>query len=162
ARAASFLARARCRWPSWSRRCRNPCRSPSKPPAGTPLTSPPSSAPGALTGHSSRSWKRPRGGDTAIDGRPSAWRTVAAATALNPPLGTLYAFSVFTKPLEALLGLGRADLALVFALASAGFGVGMNMAPFVFGLAPTSVLVLACALASSLGTALAATAGGLS
>ena len=86
---------------------------------------------------------------------------MAAATALNAPLGSLYAFSVFLKPLEALLGLTRADLAFVFALAAAGFGVGMNVAPYVFGVAPTSVLVLACAIASSLGIALAATAGGL-
>ncbi|HMH54501.1 MAG TPA: MFS transporter [Candidatus Acidoferrum sp.] len=93
--------------------------------------------------------------------RPSAWRTVAAATALNAPLGSLYAFSVFLKPLETLLGLSRADLAFVFALAAAGFGVGMNVAPYVFGLAPTAVLVLACAVASSLGIALAATASGL-
>src|SRR5437879_89996 len=95
------------------------------------------------------------------DARPSAWRTVAAATALNAPLGSLYAFSVFLKPLESLLGLNRADLAFVFALAAAGFGVGMNVAPYVFGVAPTAVLVLACAIASSLGIALAATAGGL-
>jgi OFA family oxalate/formate antiporter-like MFS transporter len=93
--------------------------------------------------------------------RPSAWRTVAAATALNAPLGSLYAFSVFLKPLETLLGLTRADLAFVFALAAAGFGVGMNVAPYVFGVAPTSVLVLACAFASSFGIALAATAAGL-
>jgi MFS transporter, OFA family, oxalate/formate antiporter len=86
---------------------------------------------------------------------------VAAATALNAPLGSLYAFSVFLKPLETLLGLTRADLAFVFALAAAGFGVGMNVAPYVFGVAPTSVLVLACAFASSLGIALAATAAGL-
>jgi OFA family oxalate/formate antiporter-like MFS transporter len=86
---------------------------------------------------------------------------VAAATALNAPLGSLYAFSVFLKPLETLLGLNRADLAFVFALASAGFGVGMNVAPSTFGAAPTSVLVLACAIASTLGIALAATAGGL-
>ena len=99
--------------------------------------------------------------DSRTHARPSAWRTVAAATALNAPLGTLYAFSVFLKPLEALLGLSRADLAFVFALASAGFGVGMNVAPFVFGVAPTALLVLACAAASSVGIALAATAGGL-
>src|SRR5437773_9132058 len=86
-----------------------------------------------------------RGDDTEPEVRPSAWRTVAAATALNAPLGSLYAFSVFLKPLEALLGLTRADLAFVFALAAAGFGVGMNVAPYVFGAAPTSVLVLACA-----------------
>ncbi len=92
---------------------------------------------------------------------PSPWRTVAAATALNVPLGSLYAFSVFLKPLEALLGLSRGDLALVFALASAGFGAGMNLVPHVFGLASTPILVLACAAASTLGIAVAATAGGL-
>jgi MFS transporter, OFA family, oxalate/formate antiporter len=86
---------------------------------------------------------------------------VAGATALNAPLGSLYAFSVFLQPLEALLGLTRADLALVFALASAGFGVGMNVAPAVYGVAPAALLIVACAAASTLGIALAATAGGL-
>src|SRR5262245_47712085 len=96
-----------------------------------------------------------------IDVKPNAWRAVAAATTLNAPLGSLYAFSVFLKPLEALLGLSRADLALVFALASAGFGAGMNLAPLVYGLAPPPMLVLACAAASATGIALAATASGL-
>ena len=65
------------------------------------------------------------------------------------------------KPLEALLGLGRADLALVFAVASAGFGAGMMLAPGAFGLAPTPLLVLASAATGALGIAVAATAGGL-
>jgi len=95
------------------------------------------------------------------DDRPSAWRTIAAATALNAPLGSLYAFSVFLRPLEALLGVRRADLALVFALASAGFGAGINLIPWTYGLASAPVLVLACAALSTLGIALAATAGGL-
>src|SRR5207245_377244 len=93
--------------------------------------------------------------------RHSAWRVVAAATALNLPIGSLYAFSVFLKPLEALLGLSRADLAFVFALAAAGFGIGMNLAPYVYRVAPPPVLVLGCAISSTLGVALAATAGGL-
>lgn len=93
--------------------------------------------------------------------RPSAWRAIAAATALNAPLGSLYAFSVFLKPLEVLLGLTRGDLALVFALASAGFGIGMNLAPQVFGLASPAMLVLACAVVSALGVGIAASAGGL-
>jgi OFA family oxalate/formate antiporter-like MFS transporter len=97
----------------------------------------------------------------AADVRPSAWRTIAAGTALNAPLGSLYAFSVFLEPLEALLGLSRADLALVFALASGGFGVGMNLAPHVYGLASPAMLVVACAGTSTLGIALAATASGL-
>ncbi len=92
---------------------------------------------------------------------PSPWRTVAAATALNVPLGSLYAFSVFLKPLETLLGLSRGDLALVFAVASAGFGAGMNLVPYAFGIASTPILVLGCAVVSTLGIATAATAGGL-
>jgi len=95
------------------------------------------------------------------DGRQSPWRAVAAATAFNAPIGSLYAFSVFLKPLEALLGLSRADLALVFALASAGFGAGMNLAAKAFDVASPPLLVLACTAASTLGVALAATAGGL-
>jgi hypothetical protein len=80
---------------------------------------------------------------------------------LNGPLGSLYAFSVFLTPLEALLGLGRGELALVFALASGGFGAGMLLAPYAFGLTSTPLLVLACAVASALGIAVAATATGL-
>jgi MFS family permease len=89
------------------------------------------------------------------------WHAVAAATVLNAPLGSLYAFSVFLRPLEALLGLSRAELSLVFALASAGFGTGMLLAPYVFRLASAARLVLACALMSATGIGLAATAGGL-
>jgi OFA family oxalate/formate antiporter-like MFS transporter len=93
--------------------------------------------------------------------RPSPWRAIAAATVLNGPLGSLYAFSVFLRPLETLLGVSRADLALVFALATVGFGVGMNVAPYAYSRGSTPFLILGCAAASSLGIALAATAGGL-
>jgi len=85
---------------------------------------------------------------------------VAAATALNAPLGSIYAFSVFLKPLESLLGLSRADLAFVFALAAAGFAAGMNLVPLAFGRVSAPVLALACAGLSALGIALVATAGG--
>jgi OFA family oxalate/formate antiporter-like MFS transporter len=95
------------------------------------------------------------------DCRPGPWRVLAASTALNAPIGSLYAFSVFLQPLEALLGLSRADLAVVFAVAAAGFGVGMMMAPGLYGVASTPVLVTACAVVNALGLALAATAGGL-
>jgi MFS transporter, OFA family, oxalate/formate antiporter len=86
---------------------------------------------------------------------------IAAATALNLPIGALYAFSVFIQPLEALLGLTRADLALVFAVAAAAFGVGMMAAPALYRIAPTPWLVLACAGSGALGIALAANARGL-
>ena len=86
---------------------------------------------------------------------------LAAATALNAPIGALYAFSVFLRPLEALLGLSRADLALVFGLAAAGFGAGMMAAPSLYRIASTPWLVMGCVGANALGIALAATAGGL-
>jgi OFA family oxalate/formate antiporter-like MFS transporter len=62
---------------------------------------------------------------------------------LNLPLGSLYAFSVFLKPLESVLGLSRAELGLVFALASAGFGGGANLTPYVYGFAPSSERAMA-------------------
>jgi OFA family oxalate/formate antiporter-like MFS transporter len=86
---------------------------------------------------------------------------LAASTALNAPIGALYAFSVFLRPLEALLGLTRADLAFVFALAAAGFGVGMMLAPGLYRVASTPLLLLGCAVVNALGIALAATASGL-
>lgn len=76
-------------------------------------------------------WKGP-------GGKRGPWRVLAASTALNAPIGSLYAFSVFLQPLEALLGLTRADLAFVFALAAAGFGVGMMLAPTLYGVASTT------------------------
>lgn len=85
---------------------------------------------------------------------------MAAATALNAPLGSIYAFSVFLKPLEALLDLSRADLAFVFALAAAVFAAGMNLVPLAFGRVSAPVLALACAGLAALGIALVATAGG--
>jgi hypothetical protein len=96
-----------------------------------------------------------------VSDRPSPWRAIVAATALNAPVGALYSYSVFLRPLEALLGLGRADLAIVFAIAAAGFGVGMMLAPMVYRLASPAWLVLLCAGANALGFALTATAGGL-
>src|SRR5215510_14009703 len=92
---------------------------------------------------------------------PSPWRTIVAATALNLPLGSLYAFSVFLRPLELLLGVSRADLALVFALASLAFSGGMNLAPSLYGLGSAAALMLGCAAVSAFGAALGATAGGL-
>jgi len=74
--------------------------------------------------------------------------------------GTLYAFSVFLQPLETLLGLSRVDLAFVFALATVGFGGGMNLAPYVYGIASTPVLVLACTTVTTLASRSPPTAGG--
>ena len=42
-----------------------------------------------------------------------AWAAIAAATVMNLPLGSIYAFSVFLKPIEAELGLTRSALSPV-------------------------------------------------
>lgn len=84
---------------------------------------------------------------------------IAAATALNLPFGTLYAFSVVLKPLEAMLGIGRAETSFVFALATITLTVGMNLAPRVYGAIPPPLLAAACGLCSAAGLFLAAAAG---
>lgn len=83
---------------------------------------------------------------------------ILAATALNLPMGSLYAFSVFLQPLEELLGATRFELSCVFALATIGFSAGMNIAPALFGLLPMSVLVALCAAGAGAGIAVSAAA----
>lgn len=86
---------------------------------------------------------------------------IAAATALNLPFGTLYAFSVVLKPLEAMLGIGRAEASFVFALATITLTIGMNLAPRLYRAVPPPLLALACGLCSGGGLFLAAAADGL-
>lgn len=93
--------------------------------------------------------------------RRAGWIALAAATALNLPLGSLYAFSVFLRPLEQSLGATRAELSFVFALATIGFTAGMNLAPTLFRFASAPTLVLLCAAATTIGIGLSATAAGV-
>jgi MFS family permease len=90
-----------------------------------------------------------------------AWAAVAASTVLNLPLGSIYAFSVFLKPIEHDLGISRSALSLVFGVASIGFTAGLNLAPALFGLLPIWLLVASSMATAALGMALAATAHGL-
>jgi len=83
---------------------------------------------------------------------------IAAATALNLPFGTLYAFSVFLKPIERLLDVGRAEMSLVFAAATITLTVGMNLAPRFYRKIPSWVIALGCAACSAAGLFLAASA----
>ena len=82
-----------------------------------------------------------------------------AATVVNLPFGTLYAFSVFLKPMEALLGATRAEMGFVFGLATVTLTVGMNVAPQIYRRLSPITLALACGLTSGLGLVLAASAG---
>ena len=86
---------------------------------------------------------------------------LAAVVALNLPLGTVYAFSVFIRPLEATLGASRAELSFVFGLALVCFTLGMNLAPLLYRRAATGALLAGSAAVAALGMALAALAGGV-
>jgi OFA family oxalate/formate antiporter-like MFS transporter len=83
---------------------------------------------------------------------------IAAATALNLPFGTLYAFSVFLKPLEALLGVGRAEMSFVFALATLTLTAGMVIAPGFYRMISPWAIALACGACSATGLFLSAAA----
>ena len=88
-------------------------------------------------------------------------RSVAAllaATVVNLPFGTLYAFSVFLKPMEALLGATRAEMSFVFGLATVTLTLGMNFAPQLYRRLSPASLAVACGLASGAGLWLAASA----
>jgi OFA family oxalate/formate antiporter-like MFS transporter len=83
---------------------------------------------------------------------------LVAASAVNLPFGTLYAFSVFLAPMEALLGATRAQMSFVFGLATVTLTVGMNFAPQLYRRAPPAALALACGLVSGAGLWLSASA----
>jgi OFA family oxalate/formate antiporter-like MFS transporter len=85
---------------------------------------------------------------------------VAAATVLNLPFGSIYAFSVFLRPMELLLGVGRTELSLVFGLATVTLTLGMNVAPRLYRTVPPATLLLASGGAGALGLALTAVASG--
>jgi MFS transporter, OFA family, oxalate/formate antiporter len=80
------------------------------------------------------------------------------ATVVNLPFGTLYAFSVFLKPIETLLGATRAEMSFVFGLATVTLTMGMNLAPHLYRRLSPASLALACGLASGAGLWLCASA----
>ncbi len=86
---------------------------------------------------------------------------LAAATVLNLPYGTIYAFSVFLKPVESLLGIGRADMAIVFSVASLSLTAGMVVGPRLYRLFPPGPLIISAAFVSAIGLLTAAGAQGL-
>lgn len=86
---------------------------------------------------------------------------LAAAGVLNLPFGTLYAFSVFLQPLEAQLAVGRAELSLVFALATITLTLGMLLGPRLYGTIAPPLLAVACGVCSAAGLLLSASANSL-
>ena len=81
-----------------------------------------------------------------------------AASVVNLPFGTLYAFSVFLKPMEALLGATRAEKSFVFGLATVTLTLGMNFAPQLYRRLSPAWLTVASGLVSAAGLWLAASA----
>lgn len=104
--------------------------------------------------------------DPSIQGQAAAsltpgQRSVAAllaATVINLPFGTLYAFSVLLKPMEALLGASRAEMSFVFALATVTLTLGMIVAPRLYQRLSPASLAVASGLASGTGLWLSASA----
>jgi OFA family oxalate/formate antiporter-like MFS transporter len=88
--------------------------------------------------------------------RPVA--ALLAATVVNLPFGTLYAFSVFLKPMETLLGATRAEMSFVFGLATVTLTIGMNFAPQLYRRVAPVWLAVACGLLSGAGLWLSASA----
>ncbi len=86
---------------------------------------------------------------------------MAAATLLNLPFGTIYAFSVFLKPMEAMLGIGRAQMALVFSVASVCLTLGMLAGPVLYRRFAPVGLLLCAGLCSAIGLLVAASATGI-
>ncbi len=86
---------------------------------------------------------------------------MAAATLLNLPFGTIYAFSVFLKPMEAMLGIGRAQMALVFSVASICLTLGMLAGPVLYRRFAPVGLLLCAGLCSAVGLLVAASATGI-
>lgn len=86
---------------------------------------------------------------------------LVAATLPMLPFGTIYAYSVFLAPMEAMLGIGRADMAFVFSIAAITLTVGMVGAPRLYRRIAPATLLLAAGTVSAAGLALAATADGL-
>jgi OFA family oxalate/formate antiporter-like MFS transporter len=87
--------------------------------------------------------------------------SLGAAAIINLPFGTLYAFSVLLKPVEALIGATRGEMSLVFGLTTVTLTAGMNLAPRLYRRLPPATLSVACGLSSGAGLWLAASATSL-
>lgn len=89
---------------------------------------------------------------------PRPWAALVAVTLINLPFGSLYAFSVFLKPLETSLGASRSELSAVFALATIMFTIGMLGAPRFFPLVSAPLLVALCSIVGTGGIVISALA----
>jgi len=100
---------------------------------------------------------------TDIDARAARGRALAAlvvASALNIPFGTIYAFSVFLRPMEQQLGVSRTEMSVVFGCATVALAVGMNLLPMLARRIDGSVLIAAAGALGALGIMIVSQAQG--
>lgn len=97
-------------------------------------------------------------GETATTAHLKPGAALLGATVLSMPLGSIYAFSVFLAPLEALLGASRSELASVFGISVIFFTIGMLLVPRLFGRLGVPAIILLSAALGSVGVGFAAMA----
>jgi MFS family permease len=87
------------------------------------------------------------------DVQKRTWAALVAATLINLPFGSLYAFSVFLRPIETTLSVSRSEVSAVFGLATITFTMGMVGAPKLLSRASAPLLVALCSIAATAGIA---------
>ncbi len=87
-------------------------------------------------------------------------RLILAATFTNLPFGTIYAFSVFLKSMEAMLSLTRSEMGIIFGLSTVMFATGMNIAPVLYQRCSTGAILIISGITGSAGLTLASQAQG--
>lgn len=85
---------------------------------------------------------------------------LVVASALNIPFGTIYAFSVFLRPMEQQLGVSRTEMSVVFGCATVALAVGMNLLPMLARRFDGSVLIAAAGAIGALGIMIVSQAQG--
>jgi len=82
------------------------------------------------------------------------------ASALNIPFGTIYAFSVFLRPMEQQLAVSRTEMSVVFASATVALALGMNLLPLIARRLSGAMLIPAAGLIGALGIVIVTQAQG--
>lgn len=93
-------------------------------------------------------------------GRSRAVAALIAASALNIPYGTIYAFSVFLRPMEQQLGVSRTEMSIVFATATIVLAIGMNLVPALARRFSASLILFVGGSLGALGIAIVTQASG--
>jgi MFS transporter, OFA family, oxalate/formate antiporter len=97
-----------------------------------------------------------RGAAVQENARHGSAPAIAAAVVLMTVLGSLYSWSVFILPLEETLKASRADVSLIFSLATLAFTTGMLVTPLLYPRLAPAHLAMGIAVLAGVGHLLAA------